>query len=134
MSRRKFSKEFKQSTVMRLESGASTAEVARACELSINLLNRWQQEMRNYGAKAFSGHGKSRRPTQPRSQAVICRLTQDEYQVLTTACSQNGARSVSAFARSRMLETTGEPSFAQIAKELDDLLLTLRSLTQSAAG
>jgi transposase-like protein len=133
VSRRKFTKEFKESAVMRLETGASTAEVAQACELSINLLNRWQQEMRNYGAKAFSGHGKSRRPIQPKTQAVICRLTQDEYQVLTTACSKHGARSVSAFARSRMLEATEEPSFAQVERELDDLLVTLQGLTEMLA-
>ncbi len=131
MSRRKFTKEFKESAVMRLEKGASTAEIAQACDLSINLLNRWQTEMRNYGAKAFSGHGKSRRPFQPKTQAVICRLTQDEYQALTTACSKNGARSVSAFARSRMLEATEEPSLAQVEKELDDLLAILQALIRA---
>jgi len=130
MSRRKFTKEFKESVVMRVEEGASTPEVARSCELSTSLLNRWRQEMRNYGAEAFSGHGKSRRPIQPKSQAVICHLTEDEYRILTTACSKNGARSVSAFARSRMLETSGEPSFDRLQEQLDDLLVTLQGLTR----
>jgi transposase-like protein len=133
VSRRKFTKEFKESAVMRLEEGASTAEVARACELSATLLNRWKQELRSYGSKAFSGHGKSRRPIQPKSQAVICRLTHDEYEVLTTACFKNGAPSVSAFARSRMLEATGEPSFIQVEKELDDILVTLMGLKRILA-
>jgi transposase-like protein len=133
VSRRKFTKEFKASVVTRLEQGASTAEVARSCELSTSLLNRWRRETRNYGVEAFSGHGKSRRPIQTKSQAVICHLTEDEYRTLTTASSKNGARSVSAFARSRMLEASGEPSFAQVEQQLDDLLVTLQRLTRMLA-
>ena len=58
-SRRKFTKEFKQAAVRRLELGASVAEVARACEVNANLLHRWKKELRELGAKAFSGNGKS---------------------------------------------------------------------------
>ena len=39
-SRRKFTKEFKLAAVRRLETGASMAEVARACELNPNVLHR----------------------------------------------------------------------------------------------
>ena len=38
-SRRKFTKEFKEEAVRRLELGASLAEVARACEVSPNVLH-----------------------------------------------------------------------------------------------
>ena len=44
----------------RLELGASIAEVARACEVNPNVLNRWKRELRDYAAKAFSGNGRSR--------------------------------------------------------------------------
>jgi transposase len=57
LSRRKFTKEFKAEAVRRLELGASLAEVARACEVNPNVLHRWRRELRDYGAKAFAGHG-----------------------------------------------------------------------------
>ncbi len=59
-SRRNFTKEFKEAAMRRLELGASVAEVARACEVSPNVLHRWRRELREQGAKAFSGNGKSR--------------------------------------------------------------------------
>ena len=60
LSRRKFTKEFKEAAVRRLELGASLAEVARACEVNPNVLHRWKRELRDYGAKAFVGKGQRR--------------------------------------------------------------------------
>lgn len=60
LSRRTFTKEFKEAAVRRLEMGASLAEVARACEVNPNVLRRWRRELRDYGAKAFSGKGQNR--------------------------------------------------------------------------
>ncbi|NJO55199.1 MAG: transposase [Rhodospirillales bacterium] len=60
MSRRKFTKEFKQAAVRRLDVGASLAEVSRACEVNPSVLQRWKRELNEHGAKAFSGNGKSR--------------------------------------------------------------------------
>lgn len=60
LSRRSFTKEFKEAAVRRLELGASIAEVARACEVNANVLHRWKRELRDYGARAFTGNGKSR--------------------------------------------------------------------------
>ena len=60
LSRRKFTKEFKEEAVRRLDLGASLAEVARACEVNPNLLHRWRRELREYGAKAFAGGGQRR--------------------------------------------------------------------------
>lgn len=60
LSRRKFTKEFKEEAVRRLELGASIAEVARACELNPNVLHRWRRELRDYGARAFTGNGQRR--------------------------------------------------------------------------
>jgi len=60
LSRRKFTKEFKEAAVRRLELGASLAEVARACEVNPNVLHRWKRELRDYGVKAFSGKGQRR--------------------------------------------------------------------------
>ena len=60
LNRRKFTREFKEAAVRRLELGASMAEVARACEVSPNILQRWRRELREFGAKAFSGPGRNR--------------------------------------------------------------------------
>jgi transposase-like protein len=60
LSRRQFTKEFKEAAVGRLGLGASLAEVARACEVNPNVLHRWRRELRDFGAKAFTGNGKRR--------------------------------------------------------------------------
>jgi transposase-like protein len=57
LSRRVFTKEFKESAVGRLELAASVAEVVRACEVNPNVLNRWRRELRKYAARAYSGEG-----------------------------------------------------------------------------
>ena len=59
-SRRKFTKEFKEAAVRRLELGATMTEVARACEVSPNVLHRWRREIREGGGKAFPGEGQRR--------------------------------------------------------------------------
>src|SRR4051812_4211211 len=59
-SRRKFTKEFKQTAVNRLNSGQSVAEVARALEVHPSDLHRWRRELQEHGEHAFSGPGKKR--------------------------------------------------------------------------
>ena len=59
-SRRKFSKDFKQEAVTRLNGGQSVAEVARALEVHPSDLHRWRRELQNHGVRAFSGAGKKR--------------------------------------------------------------------------
>jgi len=73
MSRRKFTKEFKEEAVRRLELGASLAEVARACEVNPNVLHRWKRELRDYGVKAFAGNGQGRVEEQRKLQALTTR-------------------------------------------------------------
>ncbi len=60
LSRRSFSKEFKEAAVRRLDVGASVAEVARACEVNANVLHRWRRELHEYRTRAFAGNGKPR--------------------------------------------------------------------------
>ena len=60
LSRRKFTREFKEAAVRRLELGASVAEVARTSEVNPSELYRWRRELREFGAKAFTGPGRSR--------------------------------------------------------------------------
>jgi transposase-like protein len=60
LSRRQFTKEFKLAAVRRLEQGVPIAEVARALEVSPNVLHRWRREFRHGPGNAFPGNGKPR--------------------------------------------------------------------------
>jgi transposase-like protein len=60
LNRRKFTREFKEAAVRRLELRTSMAEVARACEVNPNVLHRWRRELQEFGAKAFTGPDRSR--------------------------------------------------------------------------
>jgi transposase len=60
LSRRIFTKEFKLAAVQRLERGSSAGEVARAMEVSANVLHRWRREIREGAGNAFPGHGQQR--------------------------------------------------------------------------
>jgi transposase-like protein len=60
LSRRKFTKEIKMAAVQQLEAGSSAAEVARAFEVSPNLLHRWRKEYRHGPRNVFPGAGKRR--------------------------------------------------------------------------
>src|SRR6266849_3454740 len=107
--RRKFSKEFKEAAVRRVELGASVAEVALSCEVAPEDVRRWRRDMLNYGSRAFLGYGRSRADEsliKPRTRSVIFRLTQEEYGNLKAACSASSARSISDFARSKVLSST----------------------------
>ena len=59
-SRRKFSKEFKQTAINRLNSGQTAAVVARALEVHPSDLHRWRRELQEHGERAFNGAGKKR--------------------------------------------------------------------------
>jgi transposase len=60
MSRRQFTKEYKEAAVRRLKRGGSLAEVARACEVNPDVLYRWKRERHEHGVRAFAGSGKVR--------------------------------------------------------------------------
>ena len=60
ISRRKFSKEFKQTAVRQLAGGKSAGEVARALEVHPSDLHRWRRELDEHGGEAFSGVGRRR--------------------------------------------------------------------------
>jgi transposase len=60
LSRRKFTKEFKEAAVRRVGMGIPVAEVARACEVNPNVLHRWRREFRQAPGIAFPGRGQRR--------------------------------------------------------------------------
>jgi transposase len=60
LSRRRFTREFKEAAVRRMEMGVPVAEVARAAEVSPNALYRWRREMREFGSRAYCAPGRGR--------------------------------------------------------------------------
>ena len=93
--RRRFTKEFKQAAVLRVQQGTPVKEVARACRISPNKLRRWREAMVNMGAEAFSDR-------EPKFKSVIFRVSEDELDKLK-ARAQAASTSMSEFIRSRLL-------------------------------
>jgi transposase-like protein len=62
-SKRKFSREFKQTAIRQMAGGKSAAELARALEVHSSDLYRWRRELSEHGAEAFAGQGRKRFPT-----------------------------------------------------------------------
>lgn len=70
--------------------------------------------------------------TKPRNRIVIFRLTEDEYERLEAACSEGGARSLSDFARSKVLGNSVGPqtSLVEIERRLNDLAGAVEDLAR----
>jgi transposase-like protein len=131
MSRRKFTREFKEAAVRKLRRGTPELEVARACRVNRWILRRWQKELNEFGARAFGGYGTNRRAhAAPKSKPIILYLSSDELDAVKAASSAAGFRSLAEFARSRILRATGERPLAQVEKLLEDLAVVVRKLTE----
>jgi hypothetical protein len=63
----------------------------------------------------------------PRRRLLIFRLTQDEYDALQAASSHQGARSLSEFARLKLLGSISQPP---LAAQLSELRTSVSRLTQ----
>lgn len=61
----------------------------------------------------------------PRNRTLLCRLTQDEYDCLQSASS--GARSLSDFARARLLGSIERPPIEQ---QLTELKVTVERIAE----
>jgi len=59
-TRRKLSKEFKQTAIRQMAGGKSAAQVARALEVRPSDPYRWRRELDEHGEHAFSGVGRKR--------------------------------------------------------------------------
>jgi hypothetical protein len=66
--------------------------------------------------------------TKPRNKVLIFRLTQDEYQALQTASS--GARSLSDFARTKLLGSLERPGLDQQLLELKSTVVRIAELLE----
>ena len=66
----------------------------------------------------------------PRNRVVVFRLTQDEYQELKTVSSVRGARNISDFARSELLNAIGHDRLSAVDRRLLNLESTLQRVAQ----
>lgn len=66
----------------------------------------------------------------PRNKTLIFRLTQEEYQALQTASS--GARSLSDFARSKLLGSMSAPAIDQQLMELKNTVARIATLLEKS--
>ena len=66
--------------------------------------------------------------SKPRNRILLFRLTQDEYQALQTASS--GARSLSEFARTKLMGSLGEPALDQQLLELKSTVARIAALLE----
>lgn len=94
-TRRRFTKDFKEAAVSRVQQGTPVKEVARACRISPNKLRRWRDAMLAMGADAFANR-------EPKYKSVIFRVSEDELDTLK-ARAQAASTSVSEFIRSSLL-------------------------------
>jgi transposase-like protein len=121
--RRRYSKEFKEAVVLRLERGESLRDVVRGSQVDPKALRRWWHEWRRYGKAAFSGYGKPRSASDS-SRTVIVRFTQHEYQGIQAASLASRSHSLPDFVRAKVLSPA--PSVGEIAGRLEALVLSLR--------
>jgi hypothetical protein len=76
--------------------------------------------------------------TKPRNRIVVFRLSQDEYRLLKEACDRAGARNLSDFTRSEILECLNSDAlgghlahrFASLEQQIAVLQFQLNNLLQ----
>ncbi len=66
----------------------------------------------------------------PRNRSLIFRLTQDEYQTLRAASSEKGARSLSEFARAKLLGSQEAPALYEQITELKATVARIAALLE----
>jgi hypothetical protein len=65
-----------------------------------------------------------------RDRIVLFRLSQDEYERLRAACEEDGAASISAFARSEILKVIDSERRSPVSQQLSSLQSSVELITQ----
>ena len=73
--------------------------------------------------------------SKPRNRVVLFRLTQEEYAQVQQACAEESARSVSDFARARILgqPAAESPALEAVEAKLEQLTRAVEALTRASA-
>ena len=65
-----------------------------------------------------------------KTKAIVFRITEEDYARLESKTQASGARSLSEFARSKLLRTLGEPSLAEVGHKLNELEAAVQQLAE----
>ncbi len=69
----------------------------------------------------------------PKTKAIVFRITEEDYARLESKTQASGARSLSEFARSKLLRAVGEPSLAEVGRKLSELETAVQHLAEMFA-
>lgn len=117
--RRKFSREEKLAAIQRLESG-------QAVQLEIEMVRRWRDELEKFGAGAFSGYGRRRKPIPQKKKVIVFRLRSAEYERFRICLESSQSPTISDFARRQLFAP--EPDPEEIEKRIVSLNDALKRL------
>jgi hypothetical protein len=68
-----------------------------------------------------------------KTKAIVFRVTEEDYARLESKTQASGARSLSEFARSKLLRALGEPSLAEVGRKLSELETAVQQLAEMFA-
>jgi hypothetical protein len=68
-----------------------------------------------------------------KTKAIVFRITEEDYARLESKTQASGARSLSEFARSKLLRAVGEPSLAEVGRKLSELEKAVQQLAEMFA-
>jgi hypothetical protein len=68
-----------------------------------------------------------------KTKAIVFRITEEDYARLESKTQSSGARSLSEFARSKLLRALGEPSLAEVGRKLSELETAVQQLAEMFA-
>jgi hypothetical protein len=68
-----------------------------------------------------------------KTKAIVFRVTEEDYARLESKTQSSGARSLSEFARSKLLRALGEPSLAEVGRKLSELETAVQQLAEMFA-
>jgi len=68
-----------------------------------------------------------------KTKAIVFRITEEDYERLESKTRATGARSLSEFARSKLLRAVGEPSLAEVGRKLSELETAVQHLAEMFA-
>jgi len=65
-----------------------------------------------------------------KTKSIVFRITEEDYARLESKTQASGARTLSEFARSKVLRALTEPSLAEVGRKLNDLEAAVQQLAE----
>ena len=65
-----------------------------------------------------------------KTKAIVFRITEEDYARLELRTRASGARTLSEFARSKVLRAVNEPSLAEVGRRMEELEAAVQQLTE----